>query len=160
MQSSISSFFWKAVYITLYHCWTKRDVLSLTFELRFKTWWSFCWSCFSWYHWEKKYLWIQSYNVFSQHNNKLSFGLLQQLADEIDLQIIRNYDAAGAIDRTTSEKRFEKDHCYLLSIIAICYLLSVKPLLIIFCKETNNSVSPTFQQQKRWQLKDEKHMGR
>lgn len=153
MQSSISSFFWKAVYITLYHCWTKRDVLSLTFELRYKTWWSFCWS-----EKKNKYLWIQSYNVFSQHNNKLSFGLLQQLADEVDLQIIRNYDAAGAIDRTTSEKRFEKDHCYLLSIIAI-YLLSVKPLLIIFWKETHNSVSPTLQQRKRWQLKDEKHMG-
>ena len=51
-------------------------------------------------------LWIQRDNTSSQDNNKHSFGLLQQSADEIGLRIIRNYSDAGhgkgAIDGMSS----------------------------------------------------------
>ena len=51
-------------------------------------------------------LWIQSDNTSSQDNNKHSFGLLQQLADEIGPRIILNYGAVGhgkgAIDGMSS----------------------------------------------------------
>ena len=40
-------------------------------------------------------LWIQSDNASSQYKNKHSFGLLQQLAEEFALRIIRTYGAAG-----------------------------------------------------------------
>ena len=51
-------------------------------------------------------LWIQSDNASSQYKNKLPFGLLQELSDEINLRIIRTYGAAGhekgAIDGMSS----------------------------------------------------------
>ena len=40
-------------------------------------------------------LWIQSDNASSQYKNKHYFGLLQTLADEFNLRIIRTYGAAG-----------------------------------------------------------------
>ena len=51
-------------------------------------------------------LWVQSDNASSQYKNKHSFGLLQSLADEFNLRIIRTYGAAGhgkgAIDAMSS----------------------------------------------------------
>ena len=51
-------------------------------------------------------LWIQSDNVSSQYKNKYSFGLLNKLASEFNLRIIRTYGAAGhgkgAIDGKSS----------------------------------------------------------
>ena len=40
-------------------------------------------------------LWVQSDNVSSQYKNKHSLGLLQSLAHEFNLRIIRTYGAAG-----------------------------------------------------------------
>ena len=59
-------------------------------------------------------LWIQSDNVSSQYKNKYSFGLLNKLASEFNLRIIRTYGAArkGAIDGMTSfgvKKLLRKD---------------------------------------------------
>ena len=49
---------------------------------------------------------VQSNNASSQYKNKHSFGLLQSLADEFSLRIIRTYGAAGhgkgAIDAMSS----------------------------------------------------------
>ena len=51
-------------------------------------------------------LWVQSDNASSQYKNKDSFGLLQSLANEYNLRIIRTYGAAGhgkgAIDTMSS----------------------------------------------------------
>ena len=51
-------------------------------------------------------LWVQSDNASSQYKNKHSFGLLQSLANEYNLRIIRTYGAAGhgkgAIDTMSS----------------------------------------------------------
>lgn len=51
-------------------------------------------------------LWIQSDNAPNQYKSKNSFGLLQALADEFNLRIIRTYGAAGhgkgAIDAMSS----------------------------------------------------------
>ena len=59
-------------------------------------------------------LWTQSDNVSSQYKNKYSFGLLNKLASEFNLRIIRTYGAArkGAIDGMTSfgvKKLLRKD---------------------------------------------------
>ena len=40
-------------------------------------------------------LWIQSDNARTQYKNKHAFGLLQKLADDFNLRIIRTYGAAG-----------------------------------------------------------------
>ena len=51
-------------------------------------------------------LWVQSDNASSQYKNKHSFALLQSLADDFNLRIIRTYGAAGhgkgAIDAMSS----------------------------------------------------------
>ena len=51
-------------------------------------------------------LWVQSDNASSQYKNKHSFGLLQSLANEFNLRIIRTYGAEGhgkgAIDAMSS----------------------------------------------------------
>ena len=47
------------------------------------------------YEIQNKDLWIQSYNAPSQYNNKIPFVLLQQLANEVNLRIIRTYGTAG-----------------------------------------------------------------
>ena len=51
-------------------------------------------------------LWVQSDNASPQYKSKHSFGLLQSLADEFNLRVIRTYGAAGhgkgAIDTMSS----------------------------------------------------------
>ena len=47
------------------------------------------------YNIQNEDLWIQSDNASSQDKNKYSFGLLNKLASEFNLRIIRTYGAAG-----------------------------------------------------------------
>ena len=58
------------------------------------------------YNIQNEDLWIQSDNASSQDKNKYSFGLLNKLASEFNLRIIRTYGAAGhgkgAIDGMSS----------------------------------------------------------
>ena len=58
------------------------------------------------YNTQNEDLWIQSDNASSQCKNKYSFGLLNKLASEFNLRIIRTYGAAGhgkgAIDGMSS----------------------------------------------------------
>ena len=66
------------------------------------------------YNIQNEDLWIQSDNASSQYKNKYSFGVLNKLASEFNLRIIRTYGAArkGAIDGMTSfgvKKLLRKD---------------------------------------------------